>query len=96
MDVDVAHIIISFGSIPHSNAWNNENFAKGLRNAFTCRSSATSYMGEFEDAEDQQILCGDVGSDFYEEVDVIVGGGKNYGWSVLEGPSCNPPGSTCR
>ncbi|MFI5372890.1 MAG: PQQ-dependent sugar dehydrogenase, partial [Candidatus Eisenbacteria bacterium] len=46
------------------------------------------------------LYIGDVGQGDYEEVDVATaasGGGKgvDFGWSVLEGDSCYPPGTHC-
>jgi glucose/arabinose dehydrogenase len=44
------------------------------------------------------LYIGDVGQDTYEEVDFELhhSGGKNYGWNIMEGLHCYPPGTaTC-
>jgi glucose/arabinose dehydrogenase len=46
------------------------------------------------------LYIGDVGQGAREEIDVATaasGGGKgaNYGWNIMEGASCYPPGSNC-
>ncbi len=46
------------------------------------------------------LYIGDVGQDSREEIDVsphATGGGRgaNYGWSLMEGTACFPPGSAC-
>jgi hypothetical protein len=70
-----------------------EIWALGLRNPF--RFSFDRLTGE--------IYLGDVGQNLFEEVNVqpASSGGRNYGWRIMEGPSCfntanpNIPLSTC-
>ncbi len=44
------------------------------------------------DRRSRRLFVGDVGQDSWEEVDIITGGG-NYGWNVMEGNHCYPPGT---
>jgi glucose/arabinose dehydrogenase len=43
------------------------------------------------------LYLGDVGQDIVEEVDVVPAatGGLNFGWRIMEGDQCYPPGSSC-
>ena len=43
---------------------------------------------------DGLLIAADVGDRFWEEVNIVRKGG-NYGWDVLEGTHCFPPGSAC-
>jgi glucose/arabinose dehydrogenase len=64
-----------------------EIWAYGLRNPW--RFSFDSLTGD--------IFIGDVGQDSREEVDFQPAsstGGENYGWRVMEGKICYPPGTT--
>uniref|UniRef100_A0A672JK59 Si:ch211-136a13.1 n=1 Tax=Salarias fasciatus TaxID=181472 RepID=A0A672JK59_SALFA len=77
-------------SIPSDNpfVWEKtslpEIYAYGVRNMWRCsidRGDPATGRGR------GRMLCGDVGQNKYEEVDLIVKGG-NYGWRAKEGFSC--------
>ncbi|MDX2196777.1 MAG: PQQ-dependent sugar dehydrogenase [Cytophagales bacterium] len=61
-----------------------EIWAYGLRNPW--RFSIDNVTG--------MLICGDVGQNKYEEVDIIEKG-KNYGWRVWEGYHCFNPDKDC-
>jgi len=60
-----------------------EIWAYGLRNPW--RFSFDQPTG--------RLFCADVGQNNFEEVDLITKGG-NFGWNLMEGNHCYPPGST--
>ncbi|MFT5433987.1 MAG: glucose/arabinose dehydrogenase, partial [Myxococcota bacterium] len=62
----------------------HEIWAWGLRNPW--RFSFDRLTG--------QLWAADVGQELYEEV-VIVEGGKNYGWNIMEGNACYSPKNGC-
>ncbi|XP_040988164.1 HIPL1 protein-like isoform X1 [Juglans microcarpa x Juglans regia] len=75
-------------SIPPDNPYKEDTelqpeiWAYGLRNPWRC---------SFDSERPSYFMCGDVGQDKYEEVDLITKNG-NYGWRVYEGPySYAPP-----
>lgn len=61
-----------------------EIYAYGLRNP---------WRFSFERGTSRMFVA-DVGQDSWEEVDIMQKGG-NFGWNVMEGMHCFPPGSTC-
>ncbi|XP_007037171.2 PREDICTED: HIPL1 protein isoform X2 [Theobroma cacao] len=82
-------------SIPKDNPFSQDEellpeiWVLGLRNPWRC---------SFDLERPSYFMCGDVGEDLYEEVDIISKGG-NYGWRVYEGPypfnpTSSPGGNT--
>ncbi|KAL4362302.1 hypothetical protein GQ457_04G016650 [Hibiscus cannabinus] len=69
-------------SIPNDNPFSEDSdllpeiWALGFRNPWRC---------SFDSERSSYFMCGDVGQDLYEEVDIVSKGG-NYGWRVYEGP----------
>jgi len=53
-------------------------WASGFRNPWRC---------SFDIGGDNELFCGDVQQNSFEEVDIVVAGG-NYGWRVVEGTHC--------
>ena len=88
IDVDNPAEGLNYGIPPgnpfagNTDGYREEIFAKGFRNPW--RFSI--------DQETGKVWVADVGFERYEEID-IVEAGKNYGWSVVEGPDCLEPGS---
>jgi len=46
------------------------------------------------DMKSKRFFIGDVGQGNWEEVDILAKGG-NFGWNIMEGNHCYPPGSSC-
>lgn len=69
-------------SVPRDNPYSEDKdlapeiWAMGFRNPWRC---------SFDAERPSYLVCGDVGQDQYEEIDVVTKGG-NYGWSTYEGP----------
>jgi glucose/arabinose dehydrogenase len=63
----------------------DEIYAYGFRNP---------YRFSFDIEPPHTLICGDVGQNTLEEIDLIESG-KNYGWSMMEGSHCFPPGTVC-
>ncbi|KAJ0805216.1 putative quinoprotein glucose dehydrogenase (PQQ, quinone) [Helianthus annuus] len=69
-------------SIPKDNPYTKDNellpeiWALGLRNPWRC---------SFDSERSSYFICGDIGQDEYEEVNLIMKDG-NYGWRLYEGP----------
>jgi hypothetical protein len=70
--------------VGNTDGWKEEIYAYGLRN--TWRFSF--------DPETGWLYGGDVGQSAREEINIIESG-KNYGWNIMEGSSCYPPGTVC-
>jgi hypothetical protein len=69
-------------------SYSPEIWALGLRNPW--RFSFDRLTGD--------LYTADVGQGSWEEVDFQASaspGGQNYGWNILEGNACYPPGSSC-
>jgi len=86
LDVDVA----TGHAVPADNPLGSEVWAYGLRNPW--RFSFDRANGD--------LYIADVGQADWEEVDVAtasggLGKGANYGWNVMEGTHCYPPGTAC-
>jgi glucose/arabinose dehydrogenase len=46
------------------------------------------------DQANGRLFVGDVGENTWEEINLVAAGG-NYGWPIMEGPDCFPPGTNC-
>ena len=61
-----------------------EIWAYGFRNPWRFAFDKTS----------KRLFAGDVGQGAWEEVDIVTRGG-NFGWNIMEGKHCYPPGTNC-
>ncbi|XP_023768230.1 HIPL1 protein [Lactuca sativa] len=74
-------------SIPKDNPYMEDNellpeiWALGLRNPWRC---------SFDSERSSYFMCGDIGQNYFEEVDLITKHG-NYGWRAYEGPGVFAP-----
>jgi glucose/arabinose dehydrogenase len=90
IDVDTQDNGIQYG-IPSDNpfihnqdGYREEIYAWGLRNPWR-------FSFDFETG---RLWTGDVGQSDWEVIHVIENG-RNYGWNIIEGSHCFPPGSSC-
>jgi len=65
----------------NANGYRPEIYAYGFRNP---------WRFNIDPVTNELFVC-DVGENTYEEID-LVRSGKNYGWPLMEGPACYPPG----
>ena len=87
IDVDSTHAPGKQYAIPADNPFTGvdelpEIWAYGLRNP---------WRFSFDPSTDR-LFAGDVGQDSWEEVDLITKG-ANFGWKIMEGNHCYPPGT---
>jgi glucose/arabinose dehydrogenase len=61
-----------------------EIWAYGFRNPWRFSFDKTS----------KRLFVADVGQDAWEEVDIVTKGG-DFGWNIMEGKHCYPPGTNC-
>ncbi|HJQ26756.1 MAG TPA: PQQ-dependent sugar dehydrogenase [Blastocatellia bacterium] len=84
IDVDTPNGAVNYSSPPTNPFYGStpgmdEIYAYGLRNPWRWSFDRVT----------SQLICGDVGQNTREEIDIITNGG-NYGWRIMEGLICNP------
>jgi len=77
-------------AIPPDNPFVGMNGAKGEIWAYGFRNP---WRFSF-DKMSKRLFAGDVGQGAWEEVDIVTKGG-NFGWNIMEGKHCYPPGPNC-
>ncbi|MCZ4410160.1 PQQ-dependent sugar dehydrogenase [Cryomorphaceae bacterium 1068] len=60
-------------------------WAMGFRNPFRFKVRPNTGWGDLENGHPGSIYLGDVGNARWEELNIIVDGGGNYGWPLFEG-----------
>jgi glucose/arabinose dehydrogenase len=78
-------------AIPADNPFVGVNGAKGEIWAYGFRNP---WRFAFDSKSSKRLFVGDVGQDAWEEVDIVTKGG-NFGWNIMEGNHCYPPGTNC-
>lgn len=81
----------SLYAIPPDNPFVGTAGAKGEIFAYGFRNP---WRFAFDNKTSKRLFVGDVGQDDWEEVDILTKGG-NFGWNIMEGNHCYPPGSNC-
>jgi glucose/arabinose dehydrogenase len=77
--------------IPSDNPFVGVSGARGEIWAFGFRNP---WKFSFDTQKGKRLFVGDVGQGNWEEVDIVTKGG-NFGWNIMEGNHCYPPGASC-
>lgn len=78
-------------AIPPDNPFVGVSGAKGEIWAYGFRNP---WRFSFDNKKSKRLFVGDVGQDSWEEVDIVTKGG-DFGWNIMEGNHCYPPGQSC-
>jgi glucose/arabinose dehydrogenase len=78
-------------AIPADNPFVNVSGARGEIWAYGFRNP---WRFSFDNQKGKRLFVGDVGQDNWEEVDIVTKGG-DFGWNIMEGNHCYPPGTSC-